>query len=405
VRILTFTSLFPNSEQPNLGIFIYQRIAHLARQPGNAVTVIAPIPYYPRWAPGKSRKTFSRIPPQERIGDLWVEHPKYPLVPKISMPLHALLMAFGSLRLARRLHAKNAFDCIDAHFLYPDGTAAMLVGKILGLPVIVSARGTDLTHYPSYRLIRPMLRWTLSRAAGIVAVSDSLKQAVVRVGVGPDRVQTIANGIDPERFAPMERSQARQHLNLPTESRLLVSVGNLTAVKSQELLVSAMALLVLRHPSLRLYLIGEGPMRSRLREQIEKNRLQAHVFLVGSRPNEELCAWFSAADISCLVSSREGWPNVVSESLGCGTPVVAACVGGVPEIITSEDLGLFVERNPESIAEGIEAALLKPWDRRAIARQAQQRTWDRVAEEYDHYLRASSAIKATRVTYPRLKVG
>jgi teichuronic acid biosynthesis glycosyltransferase TuaC len=388
VHILTYTSLFPNSEQPNHGIFIYQRVAHLARRPGNAVSVIAPIPYYPRWAPGKSRQTFSKIPPQERIGDLCVEHPQYPLVPKISMPIHALLMAFGSLRVARRLHAKNAFDCIDAHFVYPDGTAAMLIGKILGLPVIVSARGTDLTHYPSYRLIRPMLRWTLSHAAGIVAVSDSLKQAIVQLGVSQDGVQTIPNGIDTQRFAPMERSQARQQLNLPKESRLLVSVGNLNAVKSQDLIVSAMTLLVPRHPYLRLYLIGEGHMRSRLREQIEKNRLKDHVFLVGSRPNEELCAWFSAADMTCLVSSREGWPNVVSESLGCGTPVVAARVGGVCEVIISEDLGFLVERNPESIAKGIEAALRKPWDRRAIAEHGRQRTWDRVAEEYDNYLRS-----------------
>jgi teichuronic acid biosynthesis glycosyltransferase TuaC len=387
VHILTYTSLFPNSQQPNHGIFIYERVARLAQRPGNTVQVIAPIPYYPRWAPGKSRRSFSKIASQERIGDLYVEHPQYPLVPKISMPIHALLMALGTLRVARRLHAKNAFDCIDANFVYPDGTAALLIGKILGLPVIVSARGTDLTLYPSYRSIRPILRWTLFHAAGIVAVSNSLKQAILQLGLGPNCVQTIPNGIDGRQFARMERSQARTQLNLPQENRILVSVGTLNMVKSQELLITAMALLVPRHPSLLLYLIGEGPMRSRLQKQIEQGRLHDHVFLVGSKPHEELSTWYSAADISCLVSSREGWPNVVSESLGCGTPVVAARVGGVSEIITSEDLGLFVERNPESVATGIEAALSKSWDHRTIAEQAHQRTWDRVAEEYDSYLR------------------
>jgi len=393
VHILTYTSLFPNSQEPNLGIFVYQRIAHLARRPGNAVTVIAPIPYYPRWAPGETRQKFGHISTQECIGDLCIQHPRYPLLPKISMPIHALLMALGSLHVVRHLHAIHVFDCIDAHFVYPDGTAAMLLGKILGLPVIVSARGTDLTDYPTHRLIRPMLRWALAHAAGIVAVSDSLKQAIVDLGISPDRVQTIANGIDPERFSPMEQAEAREQLNLPRQGRVLVSVGNLYPVKSQDLLVSAMALLVPRHPSLRLCIVGEGHMRSLLQQQIRKSRLQDHVFLIGSRPNEELCKWFSAADLSCLVSSREGWPNVVSESLACGTPVVAAAVGGIGEIITSENLGMLVERNPESIAEGIAAALLKPWDRAAIAQQGRLRTWNRVAEECDRYLRSSSARK------------
>jgi glycosyltransferase involved in cell wall biosynthesis len=302
-------------------------------------------------------------------------------------------MALGSLHVTRHLHAHHAFDCIDAHFAYPDGTAAMLLGKILDLPVIVSARGTDLAHYPSYRLIRPMLRWTLAQAAGIIAVSDSLKQAIVDLGITSHHVKTIANGIDPARFLPMERGEAREQLNLPTQGRVLVSVGNLYPVKSQDLLISAMALLVPHHPSLQLYIIGEGSMRARLQEQIRKNRLQDHVFLIGSRPNEELIAWFSAADLSCLVSSREGWPNVLSESLACGTPVVASSVGGIPEIITSENLGMLVERNPESISKAIEVALLKPWDRAAIAQQGRQRTWNQVAEECDSYLRSSSTRK------------
>ena len=393
MHILTYTSLFPNSQEPNLGIFVYQRVAQLARREGNTVTVIAPIPYYPRWAPGKTRRKFGKIPAEERIGDLKIQHPRYLLVPKVSMPIHALVMALGSLHVVRRLHARHAFDCIDAHFVYPDGTAAVLLGKILGLPVIVSARGTDLEDYPSYRLIRPMLRWTLAHAAGIVAVSGSLKQAIVNLGIDPDHVQTIANGIDAERFSPMEQSEARAQLDLPTQGLALVSVGNLYPVKSHDLLVSAMALLVPRHPSLQLYIIGDGHMRCRLQEQIRNNGLQDHVFLIGSRPNEELNAWFSAADLSCLVSSREGWPNVVSESLACGTPVIAAAVGGIPEIITSENLGILVERNPDSISQGIEVALGKPWDRAAIAQHGQQRTWSRVAEECDSYLRSSCVRK------------
>lgn len=387
MRILTYTSLFPNSQQPNHGIFVYQRVAHLARRPGNEVAVIAPVPYFPKWAPGESRRVFSRIARHEWMGELTVEHPRYPLVPKVSMLFHAVLMALGSLPTARRLHARYAFDCIDAHFVYPDGTAALLLGKWLGVPVVVTARGTDVTQYSAFKLIRPMLRWTYREAAGIVTVSESLKRAIVEFGISGERVRPITNGIDAERFKPIDPIVARRRLGLADGDSVVVSVGNLNAVKSQELLVSAMALLAPRHPTLRLYLIGDGPRRRSLQEQIDCKKLQGRVILVGGVSNEDLGTWFSAADVSSLVSSREGWPNVVTESIACGTPVVAARVGGISEIIRSPEMGLFVDRAPECIAEGIETALQRPWQRKEISEQIRKRTWSRVAEETENYFR------------------
>lgn len=386
MRILTYTSLFPNSEQPNLGIFVYQRVAHLARRPGNEVAVVAPVPYFPKWAPGEARKVFARIPQREQIGGLPVEHPRYPLIPKISMALHALYMALGTQSAVRRLHKRYAFDCIDAHFAYPDGTAAVLLGKLLGLPVIVTTRGTDATLYPTYPLIRPMLRWTYRQSSGIVAVSESLKQAILALGIPPERVRTIANGIDVERFAPLDRGEARRRLGIPESVPVIVSVGNLNELKSQHLLISAMLLLSRRYPTLRLYLIGEGPRRTHLQKQIDDGHMKSQITLVGRIGNEDLGTWFSAADMSCLVSSREGWPNVVTESLACGTPVVAARIGGILEIMTSAEQGVFVERNPDSVARGIETALGKTWDRLAISEQARKRTWDLVAAETEGYL-------------------
>lgn len=330
---------------------------------------------------------FSRIPRRERIGELAVEHPRYALIPKISMTLHAFSMALASESTARRLHKQHSFECIDAHFVYPDGMAAVVLGKLLGLPVIVTARGTDATHYPNYRIIRRMLRWTCQQAAGIVAVSDSLKQEILKLGIPEERVRTITNGIDAERFTPLDRSEARRQLGIPEGVPVVISVGNLNEVKSQYLLVSAVQSLSSRFPTLRLYVIGEGPQRSSLQAQIDSAQLQARVSLVGGVRNEDLGVWYSGADLSCLVSSREGWPNVINESLACGTPVVAAEVGGIHEIITSAELGVFVERDPNSVAKGIETALGKPWNRMNISQQARKRTWDLVAAETEGYLK------------------
>jgi len=390
LRILTFTSLYPNKINPLQGIFIHQRAIHLARRTGNILEVIAPVPYFPSWLPATRWQHLGQIPRREEIDGISVHHPRYPLVPGISMPLHGVLVFLGCLALARRLHKETKFDCIDAHFVYPDGFAAVLLGKILALPVIVSARGTDINVYPSFPVIRPMLRWTLRNAAGAIAVSADLKNKMTTLGVSEAKIQVISNGVDVERFQPQEAKASRRRLGLAEEGPIAISVGSLIESKGHHLLADAVAKLAPSFPKLRLYIIGEGVYRSRLEELVREKHLQDRVFLLGNRPNEELNLWFSAADLSCLMSSREGWPNVISESLACGTPVLSTRVGGIPEILASPELGSMVERDIGSIAKGLERALSRSWNRLEIARHSRSRSWDAVAEEVETFLKSKA---------------
>ena len=388
LRILTFTSLYPNKINPIQGVFIHQRARHLARRPGNTLEVVAPVPYFPSWLHLTRWQHLGLIPQQEEIDGIRVHHPRYPLATGISMPLHGVLVFLGCLALAQRLHKEGKFDCIDAHFVYPDGFAAVLLGKILALPVIVSARGTDINVYPSFTLVRPMLRWTLRNAAGAIAVSADLKNKMTELGVPDGKIQVISNGVDAERFQPQKAKASRRSLGLPEEGPIAISVGSLIESKGHHLLIAAVAELIQSLPKLRLYVIGEGVFRSRLEELVREKQLQGRVFLLGNRPNEELSLWFSAANISCLMSSREGWPNVVSEALACGTPVLAARTGGIPEIITSPDFGILAERDVDSIAAGLERALTKTWNREEIARHSRLRSWDAVAAEVEAFLKS-----------------
>lgn len=386
LRILTFTSLFPTSADSNYGIFVYQRSAHLAQRPGNEVVVVSPVPWVPKWLKLRRWRAASQLPFQEEIGGLTVLHPRYPLLPKISMPFHALLMFLGSIATVRKLNRTARIDCIDAHFVYPDGLAALLLGKMLHVPVTISARGTDINLYPSYRLIRPMIRWTLLKADAVIAVSDSLKEAMVKLGIPPAKILVIPNGVDAERFYPMAREDAKRKLNLSLAVPLLVSVGALIRLKGHVTLVRAFAKIASRHPDLQLYLLGEGPLRIEIEALVRELKLETRVHLPGKRPNHELSLWFNAAELSLLTSTREGWPNVVTESLACGTPVVATRVGGIPEILHSQELGILADRTVESIADSMECALLKKWDRQAISNQTRARTWSIVACEVEKAL-------------------
>jgi len=386
MRILTFTTLFPNSQEKTLGVFIYQRMAHVNRRPGNQVCVVAPVPYYPAWLRVGKRRHLSNVPSVEKFGDLTVYHPRYFLIPKISMLLHGLLIFLGSYRLIRRLHREFQFDCIDAHYVYPDGLAGVMIARRLGLPVVVSARGTDINLFPSFRFIRPMIRWTLGKASGNIAVCRALADEMIALGTPQDHVQVIGNGVDIDRFHPLEEGLCREKLGIPQNARVIVSVGAVIPRKGYRFLISALPIVLKSFPDLHVYIVGKGKQRGELDALAQQLGVQDRVKFVGNQPNEALVHWYSAADVSALLSSREGWPNVVLESLACGTPVVATWFWGVPEILSSPGLGIMVPQEVGAVAGALIQALSTKWNREAIVRYAQSRTWNHVAEEVEDYL-------------------
>jgi len=386
MKILTYTSLFPNRMQPAHGVFVYQRMAHFARRPGNSVVVVAPVPWVPKFISASNYRKVREIPHEEQIGELTVYHPRYLLVPRISMPLHGLLMFLGSCGLARKLQREHGFAAIDAHYVYPDGFAAALLGRLLALPVVVSARGTDMNLFPRFRLIRPLIKWTLRQVAAGIGVCAPLRDEMCKEGLPPERARVIGNGIDLQRFQPVDRAEARRRLGIPEHATVLVAVGALIPRKGFHLLIPAFARIARVRESYRLYIVGEGDQKKELQELAIQHGVEERVSLVGAWKNEELRYWYSAGNLSCLVSSREGWPNVLLESLACGTPVIATHIWGVPEVIVSPELGVLVEQTVDSIAQGLTTALERPWNRETLIQYARLRTWDVVAEEVEQCL-------------------
>jgi teichuronic acid biosynthesis glycosyltransferase TuaC len=384
MNVLVFTSLYPNNVQPNHGIFVQERVARVARLPGVSVRVVAPVPWYPPFLPG-TRSRFRRVRPVESSGGIEVLHPRYTMIPKVGMPLHGPMMFRSLLAPVRALHAEHRFDLIDAHYLYPDGYAAVSLGRALGLPVVVSARGSDVNRFAGFPRIRPMLQSTLAEAAHAIAVSAALRDRMVELGVPASRIEVIPNGVDLETYAPRDRAASRARLGL-TDRKTLLYVGNLVPGKGMEALVDGFALL--RSPSgtvvpgdeeVRLVIVGAGPLRAALEERAAARGVTDAVRFAGEIPHAALGDWYSAADALCLVSEREGWPNVLLEALACGTPIVATRVGGIPEIVASDRIGILTGSAPGEIAQAAGAALDRDWDRAALRAHAERFTWERAA--------------------------
>jgi teichuronic acid biosynthesis glycosyltransferase TuaC len=390
VRFLIFTNLFPSSNDPNWGIFVYQRMKHVTSLGGNSACVIAPVPYFPAWlsSPASTKwarlarwQKYGRLPREEKVGKFTVSRPRYLFLPIVGRPLQGFLMFLGAVFVAWRLHRKLPFDCIDAHFAYPDGHAAVMLGAILRLPVVVTVHGTDISVYSSLLFRRSVIRWTLDRAHAIVAVSNSLAQRVLELGVPASKIWIIPNGVDVERFRPVSRAFARSYLKIPMDATVIVSVGALIPRKGHEFLIRCFPEIIAKHSSARLYVIGEGDLRRKLQSASLSSGAGDRIFFPGAIRNEDLAAWYSAADMSCLVSSREGYPCVVLESLACGTPVVATRILGTQEIASTVSGCVLVKQTCESIATGVRLALEKAWEREVIALETLDRDWTVVAEK------------------------
>jgi glycosyltransferase involved in cell wall biosynthesis len=306
-----------------------------------------------------------------------VYHPRYLMTPKFGMSFYAFMMFVSVLRTVKEVQRNFDFDLIDAHWVYPDGLAAVLLGRLLRKPVVVSARGSDINLYSQFPVIRRLIHYALVRSNGVVAVSTALKQAMVGLGIPAAKISVIPNGVDLEKFHPLPKTEARKKLCLPMNSKVILSVGHLTANKGFHLVIKAIKILLQNRQqrNIALVIVGDGEIRKELEELVSALGLKQRVIFRGHVPHEELFLFYSAADLFCLASEMEGCPNVVLESLACGTPVVATFAGGIPEIVRSDNIGLLAEREESKFAQAIHIGLTKSWSSADLVEYAKEHSW------------------------------
>jgi glycosyltransferase involved in cell wall biosynthesis len=374
IRLLTFSTLYPNNARPTHGVFVENRLRHLVAS-GEAVSeVLAPVPWFPfthawfgDWAVN------ARVVGKETRHGLTILHPRFPVIPKVGMSLAPALLYRAMVPVVRRLIAQGAgFDGIDGHYLYPDGVAAVWLGRRFGLPVVLTARGTDVSLIPRFARPRQLIQEAMASAAALIAVSAALKDAMVALGAPEAKVTVLRNGVDTALFRPpADRAAARAALGVTRP--LLISVGLLIERKGHHRTIDAMT----RLPEFELIIVGEGPERDRLNALIARLGLGERVRLLGARPHADLPSLYGAADASILASSREGWANVLLESMACGTPVIASPIWGNPEVVQSPVAGLIMRENSaEGIVDGVHQLFAAMPSREATRAYAEPFSWD-----------------------------
>jgi teichuronic acid biosynthesis glycosyltransferase TuaC len=203
ISILTVTTLFPNAVQKVHGIFVETRVQKLRASGSVGARVLAPVPWLPSFVKYPSVGPLHKVPQREMRNGLPVEHPRYVVLPKFGMNVSPYTLYLAMRRaLKRMLNAGERIDLIDAHYFYPDGVAAVWLAREFGLPVVVTARGTDLNLIPQYALPRRLIRQAADRADGLITVCEALKTRLVELGVPPERITVLRNGVDLDLFRP-----------------------------------------------------------------------------------------------------------------------------------------------------------------------------------------------------------
>jgi teichuronic acid biosynthesis glycosyltransferase TuaC len=380
LKVLSLSCVFPNPASPASGLFIRSRLLHVA--------VLAPVVRFP-WSGSDG------VPPRRDDGPLDVIHPRWMYPPGAGL-FNAVLLFLQLLPALLHLRRKFPFEVIDSHFAFPEGIAAALLSKVLRVPFLVTLRGCEILH-SQYRWRRWGMSWALRRASLVVTVSEPLRELAIQLGAPPERVVRIPNGVDAKVFHPRSRIESQRKHRLNPDQFTILTAGHLIDLKGHHLVIEALQRLKQEHIPARLLIAGGDPARSvpsygcQLRQQVADLGLDCDVSFLGEVSQESLAELMAAADLFCMASTREGWPNVVHEAMACGTPVVATNVGAVPEMIVGENFGLIVPPNDvAALAAAVRRAITTEWDRPAISAFARARSWEQVAAEVVERLRGVS---------------
>lgn len=373
MKVLIVSHLWPRSDFPHLGIFVADQVAELAKS--CHVSVVAPVDRTIRWEEISLRELlggFERYRARSSPEFLQVSAIRPDVVSFRAGVFRQKFALSAAERLSRALDrvTLEGTDVVHAHTIFPDGLACALWLQDRKIPLLVTAHGSDVHSMAGG--VKRSLGYLLKRADWLLPVSQSLGDQLIELGAQPVRIQVMPNGFPSGLFENLDDSHR--------DTRRLVYLGRLGSVKRVDLLIRA---LVYCDSGIALEIAGDGPERGRLESLAGSLHLQNRVRFLGNISRPEIPRFLSGAALMCLASEKEGWPTVIYEALACGTPVLATEVGGIPEALSSPELGTLVSVNvsPKELAAQITTSLQRTWNRQFIRQHALEYSWESLSAE------------------------
>lgn len=380
MKLLLITNIFPNPQDPLRGVFVYnisQKLKEMCE-----LSVISPLPWVPKVLRVLNRyKRFMSVPGLFEIGGLKVISPKYFAFPKLGT-IHPIFMFISLLPNIYRFKKNKSVSVINAQCIFPDGIAVCWVARLLKLPLVLSALGTDVNLYSKYIFRRPQIVNALKWATKITVVSEAQKKLIHALGINENKIVVIKNGVDAGRFNIKDKEGCRDILKIEKNLKIVLFVGRIEEIKGITYLIDAFGKLVKAGRDYRLLVIGGGNQITQYKKKVSKMKLDGHISFIGEKSQDELPLWYGACDMFCLPSIMEGCPNVILEALASGRPVVASKVGGIPEIVNKKNGILFNVGNTEQLADALKITMETEKNEHEIRDSVKNYTWENTAKKY-----------------------
>ncbi len=398
MKILGLATVYPGPDEPQKAPYVRTRLQFLAATEDTRLLV--PVPALDYGSPSGKLLGNWRLPSHYRDGAVDVYYRRW-FYPPAGGAWNALFLFARLLPAAAAIRRHFPFDVICADFAHPEGVAAAMLGAVFGVPFTVTLRGNELANSKHWGR-RKLMGWALRRAARVLALSDELRELAVELGAEPSRAVLLPNGIDADFFFPRDKAECRRKHGIPSTDPVILSAGQLRELKGHHRIVDCLKGLHASGIPARLIIAG-GPSRADrfapvLRELVANSGVAEYVTFAGDVSQQGVAELMSAADVFCLASSREGWPNVVNEALACGTPVVSTEVGAIRRLLPSPQYGIVAPvGDGEALEDALATALRHQWDHAAIARWGGARSWRKVAAELrDHLLAVTDGTSNER---------
>jgi teichuronic acid biosynthesis glycosyltransferase TuaC len=376
MRFLFIANDFPNPLNPTKAVFNLYLAQALARN--HEVRVISPISWVEELS-ARHRKCKARLPVGRSavIDGITVHYPRYYYPPKILRRSYGWFYWQSIRNTVKREIVAGRPDAVLAYWVHPDGQAAVNAARLAGgVRSSVIVGGSDVLLITDDPARRDRVIGVLRDIDSVITVNQDLKDKIEQMAINPGKIHVWGQGVDEKIFFPGNRVEMRQKLNIASQGSVLLWVGRMVPVKGLEVLLKACSILKERGIDFRLYLVGDGPLRGQLEADCAEKNLNGTVNFMGSRQPVQLGDWYRAADLFVLSSWSEGLPNVLRESLACGTPFVASQVGGIKEI-AGESNRLFPAGDAQAMADQIAASLASG---EPVPSQMRPATWGESAE-------------------------
>jgi glycosyltransferase involved in cell wall biosynthesis len=281
----------------------------------------------------------------------------------------------------RRLIAERSIDIIHGHD-YKTDLLTWLLAKRTGRVALSTVHGWAGLTPREQRIYYPANKRLLARFSRVIAVSNRIREELLRYGADPARVSVVLNSIDPARYRRDEArvAPARRALALGPTDVALVTVGRLEAVKRFDLLIQAFAVAHRARSECRLFIAGDGSERQALEAERDKHGLgECCVFLGHTADPTDL---YHAADLFVQSADSEGTPNAVLEAMAFEVPVVATDAGGTREVLRDGVDGIIVPTGKvDTLTGAIQTVLEHPAEARIRAKAARARVETELAFE------------------------